>query len=135
MMRFLLGTIIACFISVGFALDPEQDKLIERIRPLGAVRVEGEQGQPLRTEKIVKPVALNGEEIYKRHCIACHSTGVAGAPKLHDAREWQPRRAKGMKILLENVTRGYNAMPPMGTCQECTSAELTQAIEYMLPKS
>lgn len=136
MMRLLIGTIISSVISVGFALDPAHEQLIERIRPLGEVRVEGGQSQAASPAAVaVKPETRTGEDVYKQHCTVCHATGVAGAPKFHNSQEWHDRLAKGMKTLLEEVTHGFNAMPPMGTCQECTQEELKKAIEYMAPKS
>ena len=35
--------------------------------------------------------------------------------------------------LLRNAKQGINNMPPMGTCLDCTDAELQAAIRKMLP--
>lgn len=75
-----------------------------------------------------------GEEIFNSKCMACHANGVAGAPKPGDAAAWGPRAEAGIDALLASAKAGKNAMPPMGTCMDCTDAELKAAIEYMLPK-
>lgn len=79
------------------------------------------------------PVAAggNGEQIYQTRCSACHATGVAGAPKLGDKAAWAPRIATGQDALLASVTNGKGAMPPKGTCMECSEEDLKAAIVYM----
>ena len=77
-----------------------------------------------------------GQETYEHFCITCHQDGVAGAPKFRDAGDWKPRLAgKTMDDLVATVTKGLNAMPPQGTCTECSDDDLRAAIQYMLPKS
>ncbi len=76
-----------------------------------------------------------GEEIYKSKCFACHGTGAAGAPKVGDKEAWAPRIAKGMDTLLQHAKNGFNAMPPKGTCMECTDEQLKSTIEYMISQS
>ena len=78
--------------------------------------------------------ARSGESIYQSRCIVCHAAGLAGAPKLGDKNAWAPHVAKGKDALLDSVTHGLNAMPPMGTCMDCSQAELMAAIDYMLSK-
>jgi cytochrome c5 len=79
--------------------------------------------------------AADGETIYNTKCMACHNAGVAGAPKLGDKEAWAPRIATGMDALLASATNGKNAMPPKGTCMDCTEDDLKAAIEYMTSKS
>ncbi len=76
-----------------------------------------------------------GEELYNTKCGVCHTAGVAGAPKLGNAEDWAPRAAKGVDGLLASAKSGINAMPPMGTCMDCSDTELTAAIQYMLDAS
>ena len=80
-------------------------------------------------------LAADGEAIYNSKCTVCHTTGVAGAPKLGDKEAWAPRIATGMDALLNSATNGKNAMPPKGTCTDCTEDDLKAAIEYMTSKS
>ena len=41
------------------------------------------------------------------------------------------RLAKGMDATLQNAINGINAMPPKGTCANCSDDELMAAIKYM----
>ncbi|GAB0153114.1 MULTISPECIES: cytochrome c5 family protein [Marinobacterium] len=74
----------------------------------------------------------SGEELYKTKCSVCHATGVAGAPKFGDAAAWAPRAEKGIDALLATSLTGINAMPPKGTCMDCSDEEMKSAIQYML---
>ena len=76
-----------------------------------------------------------GEEVYKTKCFVCHASGIAGAPKVGDAAAWVPRIAKGADALLATATSGILAMPPKGTCMDCTDTTLTAAIEHMTSNS
>ena len=88
---------------------------------------------------LLLPAAANaertGEEVYKTKCFVCHASGIAGAPKVGDAAAWAPRIAKGADALLATATSGILAMPPKGTCMDCTDTELTAAIEHMTSNS
>ncbi|AZQ12986.1 MULTISPECIES: c-type cytochrome [Shewanella] len=75
--------------------------------------------------------AQEGEAIYNKACQVCHSMGVAGAPKAHDAAQWEPRLAKGVDALVASVKGGLNAMPPGGMCTDCTDEDYKNAIEFM----
>ncbi|MCW4630924.1 MULTISPECIES: c-type cytochrome [Marinomonas] len=74
-------------------------------------------------------------QIYNTYCIACHVNGVAGAPRIGHAEEWQPRIEKGIDTLLKNATNGFKAMPPKGLCFDCSEDELRGAIQYMIDNS
>ena len=71
------------------------------------------------------------EDQYNRSCISCHLAGAAGAPKTGDAAAWQPRMEKGMDVLVANVKKGINAMPPKGMCFDCSDEEYAALIDYM----
>ena len=76
-----------------------------------------------------------GEEVYNGPCKTCHEAGVAGAPKFADKAAWAPRIATGMDALMNTVHNGKGAMPPKGTCMDCTEGELKAAVEYMTSKA
>ena len=103
----------------------EQD-LIDRIKPVGKVHIAG-----------AAPAAAagprTGKQIYDAACVACHTSGVLGAPKLQVAADWQPRLdEKGFDQVWKNAVNGINAMPAMGTCGDCTEDDIKVAIEYMI---
>jgi len=77
----------------------------------------------------------DGATIYNTKCLACHMTGVAGAPKTGDAAAWAERMKPGMDAVLASAKKGKGAMPPMGTCMDCSDAELTAAIQYIVDNS
>ena len=80
-------------------------------------------------------VFASGEQIYKTKCFACHSTGAAGAPKIGDKKAWAPRIAQGMDVLFQHAKNGFKAMPPKGTCMDCTDEQLKSAVEYIVSQS
>jgi cytochrome c5 len=73
------------------------------------------------------------DAILNQYCNVCHLTGWNGAPLSGDPNDWQPRLTTGFDSLLKNAKQGINNMPPMGTCLDCTDAELEAAIRKMLP--
>lgn len=79
----------------------------------------------------VSSVNAAGEKLYNSACVACHSTGVANAPKLGDKAAWEPLIAQGMDALMDVTLNGKGAMPPRGA----TSADdetLRAAVQYMI---
>jgi cytochrome c5 len=87
----------------------------------------------LATTAPAAAAARSGEAVYTASCVACHSTGLAGAPKIDVAADWAPRTAQGEAMLLEHAMKGLRGMPPMGTCMNCTEEEIKLAIDHMLP--
>ena len=75
-----------------------------------------------------------GADIYRDFCAVCHSGGWQGAPIANEASEWTERLSAGPEAMFKNVKQGLNAMPPMGTCTDCTDDELKSAIAEMLPQ-
>ena len=72
------------------------------------------------------------QQTYDTKCSVCHAVGVANAPKLDDKAGWESRAAGGMDALLASAKKGKNAMPPMGTCMDCSDEDLMKLIEYMV---
>jgi cytochrome c5 len=113
-----------------------QAKVEENIRPVGQVNVGS---VPVASETTATAAAAaeprSGEQVYNSFCMACHAAGVAGAPKTGDGAAWSARASKGIDGLLATATSGINAMPPMGTCADCSEQELRSSIEYILQQS
>jgi cytochrome c5 len=78
---------------------------------------------------------MSAEQIYQANCLACHSTGAAGAPKTGDAAAWAPRIAQGMDTLVSNAINGLNTMPPKGLCMACSDEDLRGVVEYIVAQS
>jgi cytochrome c5 len=81
------------------------------------------------------PAAADGKKVFDGTCTACHSTGVAGAPKLGDKAAWAPRIKTGIDTLMQSATKGKGAMPPKGGNAALSDAEVRAAIEYMISQS
>lgn len=77
--------------------------------------------------------ARSADAILNQYCNVCHLTGWNGAPLSSEPGDWQPRQVSGFDSLFKNAKQGINAMPPMGTCTDCTDEELEAAIRKMLP--
>jgi cytochrome c5 len=76
-------------------------------------------------------VLKTGEEVYNSVCMACHSTGIAKAPKFGDRRDWGPRLRDGQKKLVQVVLKGQGAMPPRGGAADLSDFEVERAVVYM----
>jgi cytochrome c5 len=79
--------------------------------------------------------AAAGKKLYDGSCMACHASGVAGAPKLGDKAAWAPRASAGVDALTASVIKGKGAMPPKGAAAAASDAEIRAAVEYMLAQS
>jgi cytochrome c5 len=113
-----------------FAQTPAEDKSLEelkaRIAPVGQVYLAG--SEPV----VAKPTGpRTGEQVYQASCFACHATGALDAPKKGDAAGWKPRLAQGMETLHKHAIDGIRAMPPRGTCGDCSDDEILLAIKFM----
>ena len=105
-----------------------EDAIKKRIAPIGAVYFEGDKAAVAE----VPAGPRSGEQVYQASCFACHVTGALGAPKSAD--DWAPRLAKGAETLLDHAINGFNAMPPKGTCMDCSDDEIQAAITFMTKK-
>jgi len=76
-----------------------------------------------------------GKAIYEGGCVACHGTGMLGAPKFGDAAAWGPRAAAGLPALVNSARSGKGSMPPKGGNASLTDAQLQSAVSYMVGKS
>jgi cytochrome c5 len=82
-----------------------------------------------------KPGAADGKKVYDTTCTACHTAGVANAPKPGDKAAWAPRLKQGNDALLQSVLKGKGAMPPKAGNPALTDAEIRAAIDFMVSQS
>ena len=80
----------------------------------------------------VSEAPVSGESVYQTSCVACHAAGVAGAPKLGDAAEWEPRLAQGLEVLYDHAINGFNTMPAKGGNVSLSDDAVKAAVDYML---
>ena len=130
-----VASFAAIMSSTVNAYGQSPEEIAARVAPVGKVCIAGEECEVASAAVAANDGPRSGEEIYNKFCTACHSVGVAGAPKFGNAGDWAPRIAKGYETLLSNAINGINAMPPRGTCANCSDQELQSAIEYMANSS
>ena len=109
---------------------PVEDSIISRIQAVGDICIEGHACAEALVAAPTGP--RSAEEVYNSGCMACHTSGAAGAPKFRDAAAWSTRLAKGLDTLYSNAINGIGAMPAKGLCPTCSDEEIEIAIDYML---
>ena len=100
------------------AVDTEKS-VAQRIQKVGMVEIR-DANRELKT----------GEQVFKVQCTACHTAGVAGAPKFGDAVAWGPRIATGLEALLHSALKGKGAMGAQGG-GDFEDLEVARAVVYM----
>ena len=117
----------------GISGSPMGEKAVsERIRPVGQVKVAG---QATTAPAAAAPAERSGKEIVQAACAACHSAGVAGAPKLGDKAGWASRAEQGLAALLDHSINGYRGMPARGGNPNLSDEEIEKAIKHMLEEA
>lgn len=105
----------------------------ERIAKISKVYLEGDiDVKAVAAAPKPSAKARSGKEIFTTTCTTCHSIGVAGAPKYGNKTDWAPRVKRGIDNLLKSALHGKGAMPPRGTCGDCSDSEIKATIQYML---
>ncbi len=121
-----------------------QAAVAERIRPMSQVYMPGEEqaaaAPNVETVADVPPVAttLSGPQVYNAACLACHGSGIGGAPVLGDAAAWAPRIAQGDDVLKSHAVDGFTNvgfMPPKGGRVDLSDQEIYDAVDYMVGES
>ncbi len=156
--RTLVMALAGSHMLVSGLVMTEEDRsaVLERIKPIGTVTVEGQE-MPVITKTEVAPppaaepapvaeaapapvaaaapapaAAVDGAAVYQQACFACHATGAAGAPKLGDKAAWAPRLASGRDALLHSALNGKGAMPPKGGRADLSDAQISAAVDHLM---
>lgn len=97
------------------------EAVAQRLQPTGRVEIKDASD----------PASLKtGEQVYAAQCVACHGSGVAGAPKLGDAAAWAPRVKTGYDALLSASLKGKGAMGAQGG-GDFSDVEIGRAVVYL----
>ena len=153
----LIGTTLLIFLLARYIASQTQEEWVredpayqagveERIKPFGSVALPGDQpadGAVAESSELPKaaPVAakMTGPQVFNATCIACHGTGIGGAPKAGDTSAWAPRIAQGKDVLTAHVLQGYSGnsgyMPPKGGRVDLSDEEILAAMDYMIEQS
>ena len=161
--RTLVMALVGSQMLVSGLLMAEEDRsaVLERIKPVGTVMVEGQEmpvitktevapppaateaapaaapapvaaAAPAAPAPAAAPAAIDGAAVYQQACFACHATGAANAPKLGDKAAWAPRLPQGKDALLASVLKGKGAMPPKGGRMDLSDEQISAAVDYLI---
>ncbi|MBT6593872.1 MAG: cytochrome c5 family protein [Porticoccaceae bacterium] len=117
--------------TVSLTANQEQ-QVASRIAPAGHVSMAG---QVAAVVSGAVASARTGGDIYAVNCIACHSSGVAGAPVMGDVAAWSARLEQGLETVYTNAINGIRGMPMRGTCMDCSDDEVMAAVDHILDGS
>ncbi|HUE91780.1 c-type cytochrome [Pseudomonas sp.] len=126
------ATVLALWAVTAQATTDEA--IAERLKPVGEVCVMGEECKGVGAVAVAAGgAARTADDIVAKHCGACHTPGILGAPMIGDTAAWKARADKegGLDGILKTAIAGINAMPPKGTCADCSDDELRGAIQKM----
>ncbi|MBU1283260.1 MAG: c-type cytochrome [Gammaproteobacteria bacterium] len=126
------ATVLALWVVTAQATT--DDAIAERLKPVGQVCVMGEECKGVGAVAVsAGGGARTADDIIAKHCGACHTPGILGAPKIGDTAAWKERadHQGGLDGILAKAISGINAMPPKGTCADCSDDELRGAIQKM----
>ncbi|WP_122433283.1 c-type cytochrome [Pseudomonas viridiflava] len=110
------------------------EEIARRLEPVGQVCIQGKECPGVQ---VVGSAGGGGgrsaDDVIAKHCTVCHSGVMPNAPKIGDTTAWTERSQKegGLDGLLAKAITGINAMPPKGTCGDCSDEELKAAIQKM----
>jgi len=125
-------------------------QVVDRIAPAGAVYAgdTGRAAMQAAADAAAKAAAsqvayggtTDGKEIFDQLCTSCHTSGVAGAPKVGDKAAWGPRLAQGIDTLVKHAIDGYhgpdgNFMPPKGGNPALTEEQVTNAVHWIVDQA
>lgn len=75
---------------------------------------------------------IDGAAIAQGICVACHGSGMNGAPKLQNKIAWAPRIAQGRETVYQHAIKGLRGMPPRGGNPSLSDDEVKAAVDYMV---
>lgn len=116
--------ILAQIVTKDLAIS-DQQSVEARIKPVGQVSTSAAPAAAPAAPK-------TGKDIYNSVCMACHTAGIAGAPKLGDKPGWESRLVQGQEVIIKNAINGIRGMPARGGRADLSDADVKLAVEYML---
>lgn len=139
MIRFVSGLaaiILALGVNAADLSDEQRSAIESRIKPVGEVCLQGDADCGGAAVAVASG-PRSGEDVYNSACMACHSTGAGGAPKLGDVAAWADRIAKGTDVLYVSGVNGVpgTGMIAKGGCMSCSDDEIHAAVDHMIAGS
>ncbi len=132
-----LAALLACSAFAVELTDAQRAAIAERIKPVGTSCMAGDSTCGGAAAAVAGGAPRTGKEVFDTTCMACHSTGAAGAPKYGDKAAWAPRIAKGNDALYASGMKGVpgTGMVAKGGCASCSEEEIDAAVDYMVAGS
>lgn len=123
----LLVNMVASGSKVGAGSDTlSTEAVTKRIAPVaGFALVDANAPKVFKT----------GEQVFQAVCTACHTAGVAGAPKVGDNAAWAPFIQSGFDAMMNVALHGKGGMPAKGGNPTLSDFEVARAVVYMANKS
>jgi cytochrome c5 len=83
----------------------------------------------------LRAAGRSGPEVVEAYCVACHRTGVNGAPRIGDVAAWRRRADQGLSTLTDHAINGIRQMPAHGNSPALTNDEIKRAVTTMVNRS
>ncbi len=112
---------------------------------------EGEKKEPVSQAQTALPAqapgapaadsarAAVGERTYKGTCSICHKSGLNGAPRIGESKDWEQRLSQGNETLYSHAINGYTgnkgSMPSRGGNLSLSNEEVKAAVDFMVEHS
>jgi cytochrome c5 len=141
---FFLARAISQNTQVTYLLkdDLSRARTVENIEPFARVAIAGQDNAQLAiapvapTQGVAVALPQDGIGVYALACAACHTAGIAGAPKLADAGAWRERIQQGNEVLYQHAVQGFagnaGVMPAKGGRTDLSDELVTAAVDYMV---
>lgn len=123
---------ITLLVAAGSFSSSQDEAIAERIKAVGTVCVEGQDCANSVAAAGSSGGPKSAQEVYDSGCAACHTAGVAGAPKFQEAADWSDRLAAGLDTVYANAINGKGGMPARGLCPTCSDDEIKAAVDLMI---
>jgi cytochrome c5 len=122
----MLVHMVAASSSAGAGSDDSAKAVLSRIKPVAGLKL---------VDANAPKTYLTGKQVFDSTCTACHTAGVAGAPKVGNKADWAPFIKTGYQEMIKNAIHGIGAMPPKGGNASLSDYEVARAIAYMANQS
>ncbi|VAW46704.1 hypothetical protein MNBD_GAMMA02-1255 [hydrothermal vent metagenome] len=133
----LVGIAIQNNLAANIEGEADRSSIQELIQPVAVVNTDPNAIVEAAPVAMVAAFdgSLDGNMIYNNVCMACHTTGAGGAPKLI-AAEWNARIAQGEEMMLKRAIDGYTGekgmMPAKGGRTDLTDEQVKVTVDFML---
>lgn len=125
-------------------IDSLYPNMISRIRPQSGLCLQGDTegvcaSAVAATAGSADGAPQSGESVYNSVCQACHSAGIAGAPKTGDKAAWSSRIGQGSDTLYKHAIEGFTGaagvMPAKGGNAALSDDEVKGAVDYLVKQA